>query len=146
MFRKGLKHIFLKGEWVVGIRKVNDRLLYEINGQDKRPIFITMPRSSRYWQADPFIITINDKIYVFFELYDHIKRKGELAYRIYENDHFSKIHKIYESEHHLSYPFVSIDGSKVRIVPECYQSNELFSLLFDPQKGVCEKEKYLFQD
>lgn len=143
MSRRSLKHVFFKGEWVVGIRKINGKPLYEINGQDTRPNFITMPRSLRYWSADPFIINIKDKIYIFFELWDNIKRKGELAYRVYVNGRFSKIHKIYESEYHISYPFVSMDGTKVRIVPECYQFNELSSLLFDPQKGICEKEKVL---
>ena len=74
--------------------------------------------SSRYWVADPFIVEDNDKVYVFYELYDYFKGKGVIAYSLVEQNRASTPNIIIEEKVHLSFPFIWKDGENYYIMPE----------------------------
>ncbi len=115
-----------KDEWIIAIRKKTEGLLLE----DEKTPFSVIPNTARYWCADPFLFTHEGTTYLFFELYDRIKRKGALGYRIlYPNGKYSKIKKCYECATHLSYPhiFYGKDGA-IYMMPENSGSKEFYLL------------------
>ncbi|SCJ73105.1 Beta-xylosidase [uncultured Clostridium sp.] len=73
--------------------------------------------------ADPFIIKIKDKWYMFFEVYNEIKGKGVLAVATSNNGYkwcYEKI--ILEEDFHLSYPYVFEENNKIYMIPESGES------------------------
>lgn len=108
--------------------------------------FSVLPDSYRYWTADPFVINENDKYYLFFEMYDRLKRKGLLGCREISENGFGKMHVIYESTSHLSYPFIYKKDNVYYIVPESNKSGELFRLRCVDFPLKWEKEKVLLHE
>lgn len=116
--------------WQIAIRKRDDNLLFENDGISKP--FILIKNTIRYWCADPFLIDYRDKKYLFFELYDRLKRKGAIGYREIKNEKISKIYKAYETTAHLSYPFIFEKDGNLFIIPESNNLNKLILLQLKP--------------
>ena len=75
---------------------------------------------SRYWLADPFLLERDGKVYVFYEMYDLIKRKGKLGYSILnpESKTLTPPHAVLERNYHFSWPYVFEQDGEVYIMPE----------------------------
>lgn len=126
-----------KVEWHIAIRK-KGKPLYE--GNTRTTFFTVINNSLRYWCADPFLLKYNGLNYLFFEMYDRLKRKGVIGYRVIDKDgKLSKMHKAYEGEFHLSYPNIFFHGNDIVIVPESSAANELFYLRAVDFPNVWEK-------
>lgn len=140
---KKIKSVLFPEIWCCAVRfgKDGDSLLSG-NGS----CFSVLPDSYRYWTADPFVVNENDKYYLFFEMYDRIKRKGLLGCREISESGFGKMHVIYESTSHLSYPFIYKKDSVYYIVPESNKSGELFRLRCVDFPLKWEKEKVLLHE
>ena len=65
--------------------------MFEENNKE----FVILPNNFRYWAADPFPYTIDDKTFLFFEMFDRIKGKGVIGYRVLEDGKVGKMKKIY---------------------------------------------------
>ena len=118
-----LKDLLFKEEWTLAIRKRQDKLLFETGGTDK-PFFI-IKNSLRYWAADPFLISKDDKDYIFFEMFDRLKGKGLIGYRVIENGKISKMKVAYEHNTHLSFPFVFEHEGDFYMMPESSKDHTL---------------------
>lgn len=117
-----LSMYFADVEWFVAIRKHNDS---PIEQQKKYKVQL-LNNTWRYWCADPFVFEKNGNTYVFMEIYDKIKQRGFIGYRIIAgNGNASKIYPCLDIGKHMSYPFIFEDGGTVYMMPECYQSNKL---------------------
>lgn len=140
---KKIKSVLFPEIWCCAVRfgKDGDSLLSG-NGS----CFSVLPDSYRYWTADPFVVNENDKYYLFFEMYDRLKRKGLLGCREISESGFGKMHVIYESTSHLSYPFIYKKDSVYYIVPESNESGELFRLRCVDFPLKWEKEKVLLHE
>lgn len=107
----------IREEWSIAIRKKTGNLLFEDGGCRKK--FIVIPNSFRYWCADPFIISVGNIDYLFFEMFDRFKGKGVIGYRsIDKNGKIGKMRKAYESVHHLSFPFIFEYHGNYYMMPE----------------------------
>ena len=60
--------------------------------------FTVLPNTIRYWAADPFIISVGEKEYLFFEMFDRLKSKGLIGYREINGDKIGKMKIAYEAE------------------------------------------------
>ena len=119
-----IKNRICKVEWQVALRYRESR---ELDFTLSRVPFTPIPNSFRYWAADPFIIDFKGETLLFVELYDRLKRKGLLGYMNITNGDISKYKIVFETNCHLSYPYVfEIDG-ELFAVPE---SNNIEKLLF----------------
>lgn len=121
-----------KCEWKIAIREREDKLLFEPNGCKKE--FIALKNTFRYWCADPFLIDFKDRKYVFFELYDRLKRKGLIGYREIKGNKLGKIRKAFECNAHLSYPFIYEKENNLFIIPESNNLNKVILLKCDGQQ------------
>ena len=116
-----------KCAWQIAIRKRCGQLLFD-NGGTARS-FKLVKNTPRYWCADPFLIDFNDKKYLFFEMYDRLKRKGTIGYReIKRGGTLGSIRKAYECPAHLSYPFPFVHDGKLYVIPESNNLNKLVLL------------------
>ena len=80
--------------------------------------------SKRYWGADPFLFKYNGTIYLFYERYDCITRKGSLAYRIInKNFTVGPVNVVIEEGSHLSFPFIFEKDEEVYLIPESSSQN-----------------------
>lgn len=123
---KRVKDLFINEEWNIAFRPIDGPKLYEANGTGAK--FTVLKNNWRYWAADPFMISIDHRDYIFFEMYDRIKGKGLLGYREITNGKAEKMKIAYEEEHHLSFPFIFVYEGSVYIMPESSESNNLFLL------------------
>lgn len=118
-----LKDLLIKEEWTLAIRKIQDKLLFEDGGTKKS--FTILNNSLRYWAADPFIITKDEKDYIFFEMFDRLKGKGLIGYREINNGKFSKMKVAYERETHISFPFIFEYKGEIYMMPESSKDHTL---------------------
>lgn len=116
-----------KVEWCLAYRKRQSRLLAD--APDRISDFKIIKNSARYWCADPFVIKDGECNYVFFEMYDRLKRKGEIGYRkIDAQGNISSLKKAFEDECHLSYPFIFKKDGDYYIIPESSGKRQLYLL------------------
>ena len=123
IFKKIINSLFIP-EWCCAVR---------FNGKDILPNdtetpFTVIRDSYRYWTADPFLYKYGDKYYLFFEMYDRLKRKGLLGCREISDNGYGKMRIIWEEPTHLSYPFIFSENGNIYIIPESGMSHELFRL------------------
>jgi hypothetical protein len=77
-----------------------------------------IPPRDRFW-ADPHVIHLDDKYYVFVEEYIYREKKGRLSVLDIEPDGKEiKSTPILSTDHHLSYPFVFNWNGRYFLVPE----------------------------
>jgi hypothetical protein len=118
--------------------------LYEKNGTEKT--FQVLKNTWRYWAADPFIISVDNTEYLFFEMYDRLKGKGLLGYRVIENGKIGKMKVAYESKQHLSYPFIFRKNNDFFIIPETSEEGNLVLLKADKFPDKWRKESIIMSN
>lgn len=131
-------------EWCCAVRFNSDgNTFITDNTADK---FTVLDNSYRYWTADPFVVKENNRFYLFFEMYDRLKRKGLLGFREIAENYCGKMHIIYESSTHLSYPYIYKKDGVYYIIPESADSRELYRLKCTDFPYKWEKEKVITSD
>lgn len=130
-----IKDLLIKEEWCVAYRICGENRLYQ---DDKyQNTFIPLKNSFRYWAADPFVITVNNVQYIFFEMFDRFVGKGYIGYRTVQDGKVSKMRKVYECDTHLSFPYLFCHKGNIYMMPESAKSRELYVL-----KAVSFPEKW----
>jgi hypothetical protein len=84
-----------------------------------------MPAKEKFW-ADPHVVRLDGKYYVFIEEFLNAKNKGHIS--VIELDEFgnwSAPVKILEKDYHLSYPFVFEWDDKFYMVPESHENKSI---------------------
>jgi hypothetical protein len=83
------------------------------------------PPKDRYW-ADPHVINLGDKYYVFIEEYQYKNKKGRISViEIDSNGSYQDPVCVLEKEYHLSYPFVFERQGNYFMVPESAQNRSI---------------------
>ncbi len=93
--------------------------------------------NGRYWFADPFLYEKAGEVYVFFEAYDLIERKGKEGYSKLRGDGaWTRPHIIIDEPYHLSFPYIFDDKGSTYIMPEMSgdYSLKLYKALDFPNK------------
>ena len=63
----------------------------------------------RYWLADPFLFEKDSKVYIFYEAFDLVQRKGKIGYSIIDDKKKSiPVHIVLDEPYHLSFPNVFV--------------------------------------
>lgn len=91
----------------------------------------------RYWYADPFVFEKDGIVYIFFEAFDLVQRRGKEGYCILREDGSCSEPKIIIDEpYHLSFPYIFEDNDEVYIMPEMCgdYSLKLFRAVSFPDK------------
>lgn len=75
----------------------------------------------RYWLADPFLYERDGKLYLFYEAFDLVERKGKIGYSVMPVDQsrsWSKLNIIIDEPYHLSFPNIFEKDGDIFIMPE----------------------------
>ena len=121
-----IKSIYELWSWSCAIRYNDNEDISIID--DKESAFTIIPNSKKYWCADPFLFKKDGQLYLFFEAYDILRRKGLLGYRKIDSGSFGEIKIIYEADSHLSFPHIYESDGDIYIIPESAKSGELFRI------------------
>ena len=106
--------------WIIAYRRKHSNII-----SDKTSPFTVIENIANCWAADPFLIEVEGKSYVFAELYDYTRGKGVIGY--YELDNSEKKWKIAINEpYHLSYPHIYQKGNDIYLMPEAIASQTLY--------------------
>lgn len=104
--------------WKVLVKKT-DQIDFDFSKEN-----IEIRNSMRYWYADPFLITVNDKVYLFVEVFDKFLNRGSIGYFDLENKNLR--HKtVLKKQYHMSYPFVFIINGEYYMIPETSEIKEV---------------------
>lgn len=131
-------------EWCCAVRFNDSDDTYLIENTQKP--FTVIKDSYRYWTADPFLFKYENEYYLFFEMFDRLKRKGLLGCRKVSKTGYGKMHIIYECDSHLSYPFIYEENGNIYIMPESGKSGEVFRLKCIEFPEKWEKESVLIKE
>jgi len=82
-------------------------------------------RGAEHLAADPFALVRDGRTYVFHEVLEHARGRGELAVRELHGDGFGAQEIVLRGEHHLSYPFLVEDEGELYLVPESHEAGEV---------------------
>ena len=111
-----------KKSYRIALRKRNNDFFWE----DEDYSFCEfVPKSKRYWLADPFIFEKDNRTYIFFEEYDRTKRKGRISFSEITNDLITEPTKIIDESFHLSFPYVFEYNNEIYMLPETSCANSL---------------------
>ena len=110
-------------EFQIGIRKHKGIFLYNNPGLIKDFLFIKNPH--KYWLADPFIININGKHFLFAEAATKSAWKGEIVFAEIKSDKINSVKwkKCLKKDFHLSFPNVFLTGNTLCMMPETNEDN-----------------------
>lgn len=107
----------------IRLKKDTNDIFYD----DSNYIFheIKINTQGKYWIADPFVFEKNDRVYIFYELFDLIIRKGYIAYSVLDKNWTATKPKIIIKEKtHLSFPCIFEKDGDIYIMPEsCGKNN-----------------------
>lgn len=112
---------FLKYEqnkWCLAIIETDFKDLKKIDYK------LIIPPKNSFW-ADPFVICFKKKIFVFFEEYNYINKKGHICCAELQNNKLKNKQIILKRKFHLSYPNVFKYNKKFYLIPETQQNNNV---------------------
>lgn len=116
--------------WSIKVFKTNHNLSkQQIDYEFNQPTITALDVSdvSADFIADPFIISHNSKFYMFFEVLNRLKARGEIGLATSsdgENWGYEKI--ILREDYHLSYPHVVTFNNEFYMIPESVESNGVY--------------------
>lgn len=110
-------------EFQIGIRKHKGNFLYNNPKLIEEFIFIKNPH--KYWLADPFIININGKHFLFAEAATKSAWKGEIVFAEIKPDKINSVKwkKCLKKDFHLSFPNVFLISNTLCMMPETNEDN-----------------------
>lgn len=103
-----------EGGWNIGVRKGTVGRILE----DQTTPFELIPNSWRSWAADPFVLEHDHTVYVFAELFDYLKRRGNIGYTCLKNGKWQPWKVVIDEPFHMSYPNVFQRNGIFYMVPE----------------------------
>ena len=97
----------------------------------------------RYWVADPFLFEKDGIVYIFYEAYDLVKKRGCIGYSIYEDSaNVLKVNIIISESYHLSFPNIFTCNNEIYIMPESCENYSLhvYKAISFPDKWERDKD------
>ena len=94
--------------------------------------------------ADPFMIELDGKLWVFFEDFDYATQRGRISCAQVLEDGISDPTSVLERPYHLSYPCIFPSGNELYMIPETSSNGtvELYRCVRFPDRWNFEKELF----
>jgi len=117
-FKQLLNSYSVDQSWKVLVKKT-DQMDFDFSKDN-----IEIRNSLRYWYADPFLVTKNNKVYLYVEVFDKFLNKGSIGYFDLEKKRIK--HKIVlKKQYHMSYPFIFMANDEYYMIPETSEIKEV---------------------
>lgn len=124
LLQSAFRGLFRHEQWAVGlIHGCVDPLSFSTNYPDVR--WLSAP-PGKFW-ADPFVMEVSGKIYLFVEEWEYARGKGSIVCLELRSSDFAVTSRwtAIRAPFHLSYPQVLRQGGEIFCVPESYQAREV---------------------
>ena len=82
------------------------------------------PPNGEYW-ADPFVLTFNNRKFIFFENYEFKYKKSKISICEIKDQTIGEVKEVLNLDYHLSYPFVWIENDDIFMIPETAQKKRI---------------------
>lgn len=118
-----LDQMFYANKWNIGYVDISKSKF--IKQKELGAVKWLLEEESDY-SADPFVVTIKGKTYVYYEFLNMWKGRGQIN-RIENFDFSTKnmVRKFAEVKFHISYPYIFKDGDGIYLLPETGEANEV---------------------
>ena len=134
---------FLSNYYQVYCRKKNCDSLISNAGKLKE--FKKIKNPFGYWIADPFVIKMDGKNYVFAERFGLFSGRGSIVYTCID-ERRNKWRLAIKEKYHMSFPNIFINANDVFLVPETAKDNNSVSIYKASRFPFSwKKEKVIFQ-
>jgi hypothetical protein len=110
-----LKRIFYKNQWFLLIHQGSS------SAATLRKFKTLEPPKHEYW-ADPFLVSHENRLFVFFEAVPYQSFKGYIAVVEYSNNKWHNFQEVLRLEHHLSFPFIFEWQNQWFMLPEAAET------------------------
>lgn len=138
--------------WAIGIYRGSSALNLRPMDPDPNPVLTAKDVSDvpASFVADPFMIEVDGRWFMFFEVMNTSNGKGEIGLAV-STDLLRWEYRgiVFKQPHHLSYPFVFESGSKFYMIPEMSNAAEItifqadrFPYEWSPVSRVAQGEWY----
>ena len=118
--RRSVERLLTRERWVIGYRRISPA---SPPFTDPRGYQVINPPPGHFY-ADPFLVTRDERHYLFFEDYHYASKKGVIACaELTDDGPASPPEPVLERNHHLSYPCVFEHRGSVYMIPETAGSN-----------------------
>ncbi len=116
-----MNKLFRGGDWHVCFReRQNENCIFEPDSP-----FVVVPNPSDGWIADPFLVQMGGRLFLFAEYFIFSKEKGTIGVSEYMDGDFSPIRIVIEEAFHLSYPVVFSYDDSFYMIPESGQGGRI---------------------
>jgi hypothetical protein len=104
--------------------------------------WIESPKGHFY--ADPFMIDVGGKLWLFFEDFDYATQRGRISCAEIQDGGVAKPIAALERPYHLSYPCIFRDSDRLYMIPETGSNGtvELYRCIRFPDKWEMERELF----
>jgi hypothetical protein len=143
--KRFLRHVIRRDEtWSIGIYTADAALNLRPSSQAHNPVLTAKDVTDvdAEFVADPFMIRQGDGWYMFFEVLNAKKDRGEIAFASSPDGHrWDYQQVVLEESFHLSYPYVFEWNQEYYMIPESCQAKEvrLYKASRFPDRWVFEK-------
>lgn len=133
------KKCFLGGCWTLAFRNIDENEIILGNHFQKYEYKVLNP-TKRFWYADPFPYIVDNKVFVFCEIYDEHKKKGCIGVTEINESEMCTPKIIIEQDYHMSYPCVFNHNGEYYLIPETSENNtiELYRAIEFPYKWILD--------
>lgn len=137
--------LFKSTKYSVFIRKLvpNSKLIFE--DKSNLSLFKEIKTPHLYWAADPFLLKIHNKNYLFVEYYNKLTCVGKIAYLCLDEKN-SKWKTIIKEKTHLSFPNCFIYKNKLLIIPESSAQRRISQYTLNIDTLCLEKKETILDD
>jgi len=139
---KFLRKLFWIDVWNIGIVSVTPKSIIEKKYLPE-PIWLSKNRAFKF-KADPFFITLNNKLYILYEDFNFLFPKGKINLMDLNGNIVKK--NIFSESFHLSYPFTFKDGDKQYVIPESAESGNISIYQLNSEDFSVKDKKILIDD
>lgn len=144
-YKELIKCLSSKAKWSIGIIHGNPPFNYSEFERLANPVLTakSVSDTKAKFVADPFLLKKDNIYYMFFEVYNLIKNKGEIGYAESKDCYNWTYRNIVLSEpFHVSYPYVFKHEDKYYLIPESSEtlSIRLYEALEFPSSWKIKKE------
>ena len=138
--------------WNIGVTQCPVAEVAGLEGDRKQRIaldnLVWMNETRGAFFADPFVMPSEgdtDRVVIFYEHFDWKSRRGRIDRVLFNTKEgtFGEKSKSFESDYHLSYPFILKHGDRYGFVPEHSQANDLSFFDIDSEGFVSGKQSIL---
>ena len=130
--------------WRMAIRAARTPI-FDSGGQPDMEGFRWIESPKGRFHADPFLLDVQGKMYLFFEDLDYAANRGRISCCSVTGETLGPVIPVLERPYHLSYPHVFWDNGRLFMIPESRENGtvDLYSCVEFP--GKWQLDRCLFE-